>query len=581
MKRILSLLLVLFLLFSFVACNTVDETEPEIDTTETTASSEENNNENDNPPAPCEHVYNAIVTPPTAHEQGYTTHTCTLCGEAYVDTYVEKLPSFRIQYDDYIPSFGSINATSETVTLEGDALEIITKNNVKYFHAKGVGEVKMTDGDKTQVIIIDKAKINIVVVMGQSNSVAWEIDLFKDALSDISAPLGTAYRWSNRTTQPINYTSPTRGMHSTLLAELYAQSVAAGDPVKNVLIWENNITSTSGQSITGWASETAVTQDTEDTVTMIKNCTKYYTQRSDYYEIVSKGMYWLQGEIDGSTDTANHDPMDPAKYEACFMRMWRRLKQTGLEYVAFLRVRGDVADNQLPNADTPDHNDIDYTTALAAQFKMIAENDHFYLATAMTEHWVGTADTEHTIDISNYYTLMEKYSGGTRFEDEYGNVATYADGKLTTTMKSIYGSINYCHYGKFGYTLLGADAAYNMYRALYGKSVAIVQGDTSGSPTTQVTAMAGEQKVITVMSTEQDITFRAATGSVAGTLTITVKSGENDVTEQVIIGDGAHKGALDTAKLIELSSVTITVTYTTVADGTVNTVTYTVNNQTA
>ncbi|MBO5938022.1 MAG: hypothetical protein J6Q82_00790 [Clostridia bacterium] len=579
MKRLISILLVLLLLCSFAACDTGST--PVADTEETTtAPSATEKDTNDDTPAPCTHVYNAIVTPPTAHAQGYTTHTCTLCGEAYVDTYVDKLTSFRIQYDDYIPSFGSISATSETVTLEGDALEIVTKNNVKYFHAKGVGEVTMTDGDQTQVIIIDKAKINLVVVMGQSNSVAWEIDLFKDALSDISAPLGTAYRWSHRTTQPINYTTPTRGIHSTLLAELYAQSVAAGDPVKNVLIWENNITSTSGQSITGWATPSETTQDTKDTATMIKNCKKYYTDRSDLYEIVSIGMYWLQGEIDGSTDTDNHDPMDPPTYEACFMKMWRSLKSAGLEYVAFLRVRGDVADNMHPNADAPDHNDIDYNTALAAQLKMIAENDNFYLATAITENWVGTADTEHTIDIQNYYSLMEKYSGGTRFEDEFGNVATYADGKLTTTMKSIYGSINYCHYGKFGYTLLGADAAYNMYRALHGKKVAIVQGDTSGAPAKQTVATAGEQKVITVTSMWENITFHADTGSMAGKLSITVKSGENDATSQVRINEGAHLGALSTAHLLNLENVLITVTYTT-TDGTVATVTYTLNNQIA
>jgi hypothetical protein len=256
--------------------------------------------------------------------------------------------------------------------------------------------------------------------MGQSNAGCH----FANALSDVKCSLGTAYWWGANGTSsasPADFTNGTTGFRAPLIAELRAQSVAAGNPVKNVLVWENGITSTSGQSITGWASTSAVTQDTEDTATMIKKCKKYYTDRSDLYEIVSLGMYWLQGEIDGSTDTANHEPMDPETYEACFMRMWRKLKQTGLEYVAFLRVRGDVADNQHPNADAPDHNDIDSTTALSAQLKMIAENDNFYLATSLTEQWVGTKDTEHTIDISNYYTLMDYYSGGTRFEDEYGN----------------------------------------------------------------------------------------------------------------------------------------------------------------
>ena len=31
--------------------------------------------------------YNNVVTPPTATEQGYTTHTCTVCGYSYIDSY--------------------------------------------------------------------------------------------------------------------------------------------------------------------------------------------------------------------------------------------------------------------------------------------------------------------------------------------------------------------------------------------------------------------------------------------------------------------------------------------------------------
>ncbi len=36
----------------------------------------------------CNHSYDSVVTAPTCTEQGYTTHTCTLCGDSYVDTYV-------------------------------------------------------------------------------------------------------------------------------------------------------------------------------------------------------------------------------------------------------------------------------------------------------------------------------------------------------------------------------------------------------------------------------------------------------------------------------------------------------------
>lgn len=38
-----------------------------------------------------EHSYTATVTPPTCTEQGYTTHTCTACGDSYKDNYVSAL----------------------------------------------------------------------------------------------------------------------------------------------------------------------------------------------------------------------------------------------------------------------------------------------------------------------------------------------------------------------------------------------------------------------------------------------------------------------------------------------------------
>lgn len=37
------------------------------------------------------HDYNAVVTEPACTEQGYTTHTCTRCGDSYVDSYVDAL----------------------------------------------------------------------------------------------------------------------------------------------------------------------------------------------------------------------------------------------------------------------------------------------------------------------------------------------------------------------------------------------------------------------------------------------------------------------------------------------------------
>ena len=38
-----------------------------------------------------DHKYEAVVTAPNCTEQGYTTHTCSVCGDSYVDSYVDEL----------------------------------------------------------------------------------------------------------------------------------------------------------------------------------------------------------------------------------------------------------------------------------------------------------------------------------------------------------------------------------------------------------------------------------------------------------------------------------------------------------
>lgn len=622
MKRLISLLLIAVMLLSFVACNE-EATEPlpaEDSSSNTTQNTDNTPNAEQKPPK-VEHQHTwreATCTAPKTCECGETegealghdwdTDVCGApaacqregCGET-----VEALPhdwvnatltapkycaactQIVMKYDDYYPTLFSTSATKEGLTIDGTALKIETVEGKTYFHAKGVGEATLTDGEKSYTVTVEKAKINIIVVMGQSNSVNWEdsvsgSNLFQNAMTDIVSPLGTAYHWYHaspvKNSKPLNYTDSSRGIHSTLLAELYAQSVAAGDPVKNVLIWKNEATSKSGMSISYWATPDGVLTPTLHTEAFYKKCLEYYTKKPKLFEVQSSGIYWLQGEIDGSTNAHNaipgHTAMDPATYEASFMTMWNYLHAAGLEYVAFLRVRRDVEDNKFPNADTPDHNDLTYTTALSAQLKMIAENEEFYLATSLTENWVGTEDTEHTIDISKYGSVMNEYSNGESILDKDGNViATVADGKLTTTMKDIYGSIAYCHYGKFGYTLIAADAAYNMYRALHGTDYAIVQGDTSGNPTTQTTAKAGDTKTIDISTMIEDLVFRAADGSTAGTLSITVMNGETDVTEAVTITEGAHLGALNVETLKSYDNVNVTVTYTP-TNGTAGSVVY-------
>ncbi len=57
-----------------------------------------------------DHNYDSVVTAPTCTEQGYTTHTCTICGDSYVDSYVSATGH---SYGDWVVT------TAPTCTVKG------------------------------------------------------------------------------------------------------------------------------------------------------------------------------------------------------------------------------------------------------------------------------------------------------------------------------------------------------------------------------------------------------------------------------------------------------------------------------
>ena len=114
-----------------------------------------------------------------------------------------------MDYDDYVATLGEISASSETMKIEGDILETKKVGTEVMFHAKGVGKAKVTDGDKSVEVTVEKAKLNIVVIMGQSNSG----NHFANATSDIACPKGTAYWWGNglgtKAKEPVDFIQKT------------------------------------------------------------------------------------------------------------------------------------------------------------------------------------------------------------------------------------------------------------------------------------------------------------------------------------------------------------------------------------
>lgn len=474
-----------------------------------------------------------------------------------------------VYYDDYLTAIGEISASAENVKIEGDSLKLIEVGKVKHFQVVGMTPATVSDGTNTVKVNVEKAKINIIVIMGQSNSG----NHFDNATSDIRCARGTAYWWGSgkgaNATAPTHFTQSTKGFHAPLLAELYAQSVAHGAPEKNVLVWHEggnsagNGTSKNGSPITGWATSATDTSGTDYTVEMVNECVEYYKGQSDKFEIVSKGVYWLQGEGDGNGG------IDPVKYTTLLTAVWERLKKdAGLEYMAIMRVRRGGDNNTL-------NNDIHYSTTSSSQFALANKRDDVFMATTITENFTGAPTEKKTITIKNYITMMETYGKEASHNDSYGNEATYAGGKLTTPMKTLFGSNNRNHYGKFGYALIGVDAAYNMYNALHGKDFTITQATSSGKPSEQKITPAGKTVTLDITDIVSDLAFRATPGSVAGTISFKITSGTKDITNDdgVFNAKDANFGCINVKKLKSYNDVQIVVTYTP-KNGTAGSVTY-------
>ena len=147
------------------------------------------------------HTYSASVTPPTCTEAGYTTYTCTLCGNSYVDDYVDATghsyengtctlcgaedpdavtESLSLRYDDHYDVTGKTveiidagkptsyqvgygveeNAVPDTavVILEGDTLV-----------ATGIGTAKVSIDGQLYEVTVEAAPISLLLLIGQSN----------------------------------------------------------------------------------------------------------------------------------------------------------------------------------------------------------------------------------------------------------------------------------------------------------------------------------------------------------------------------------------------------------------------------
>ncbi len=87
---------------------------------------------------PAKHNYNYTVTAPTCTEKGYTTYTCTECGDSYVGDYVSAK-------HNYVDGVCSLCGKQEVVIEEATGLEYALSDDETYYIVTGLGTEARTE----------------------------------------------------------------------------------------------------------------------------------------------------------------------------------------------------------------------------------------------------------------------------------------------------------------------------------------------------------------------------------------------------------------------------------------------------
>lgn len=225
-------------------------------------------------------------------------------------------PSPAITYDDYIEAEDAISA-------EG-SLEIVEIAGRTYVHAADVGEgfYKLEDGREIH-LTVEKAKLDIVVAMGQSNNryTCWDIS----EIADIPA-LGSSYYWGTEF-EPV--TNPNvQGGAMQKLRDPETGAVKLGDKVPVFCArWVEQtghkifyvITAVGGSSITSWIPGE---QQYQRQIRILNQATAAID--GDLFEYDVRCCTWIQGEADSTM------PLDD--YLGYFGQMWVGLRSEAYPY---------------------------------------------------------------------------------------------------------------------------------------------------------------------------------------------------------------------------------------------------------
>ena len=376
-------------------------------------------------------------------------------------------------------------------------------------------EVAVTTADGQKIlykISVAKSKINIVIVAGQSNAageitgIPEEAKKYTQALCDSA----TTFMWNQGTTVAptafagggLGQNGQGTGICSSFARQWTEQLADSGKNEKVVFVFAKNHTATAGITLEQYMDDNSTYASVKKTVDVVNKCYDYYEKGagSKGYDIVSCGMYWFQGEGNGNSEAQD--------YYNKFSTAWSRIKSgtnNRVKYCGIMRVR-------IKSGGT-----LAVSNSVLAQFKLANDFDDIYMASTLTEFLNKGLNDIVTLNVSNYKVVDET---------QYASIVS--GNILTEKQGNIYGGL---HYSQLGFNLLGADAAYNMLRALYQPSDNATLVDANGNRIANVNF--GSSANVKLSDLNANLYAYMDVGSSGKAVKISVMSGGSDITSTV------------------------------------------------
>lgn len=289
-------------------------------------------------------------------------------------------------------------------------------------------------------INVEKAKINLILINGQSNA-SGEFGIYRE--EDATFPhLGSAYVWDfNRKCFIEDFHEPTpqweplfekgeenknsplaRGFYSALADELYNLGIKNSRVEKSLIVHSCR----GGAPISDWIRTDGGEGDLiEQAVRRVNSALDYIRENSDKYELSHLFMVWLQGE--GAAD--ENGLTDAESYFSDFTKMAKTINDRlsrPLDFTAIMAVR---ADQRIKEGKA-----LYLQASRLAQYASTLKYENFFIASNITESWNNPS---------------EKY---------------FFDGEIFDESRLGFTDI---HYSQKGYDIMGKQAARSIYAHMH------------------------------------------------------------------------------------------------------------------